>query len=1176
MKKSLIKNTLREILGTKARFFSIMAIIGLGVGFLSGVKSTSPSMLKMAENYYSDTNLMDFRLISPIGFDDDDINAVSATENVTDVMPSYFTDVTVNVNGTGAPVRVIAMPYSYKNNETLNTLTLVDGRMPKNNKETVIDADGLKSYKIGETIKIDKIVNNEKTSDTLKSLEYKIVGTVRTSMNISFERGTTTVGDGKLRGFIYINKDCFKTEKYTELYVKTTYSTTLSPFDSEYDKKINSLTKTLKNVGEVQVQSFLDSKQSDLDKSTQEYNNSKKETQEKLTSAKNKITASEKKLKKETANAKSKIEKAQQEYSNGLSEYYSSKEKYQNEIAKAEKQLKESKAKLKKSQATYEKNKKKFDKEIKKAKTKLDKAKSDYKENYNTFYKTTKPQAGKQILTLNNAVKSLNTSIESIEQAYALGAYDLVAQGFSQISTALEQLGQEPMTSLTAELIADPTVYNTALEQVKSAVTELNTNAKNAEAQLTKGESELKKAKSEINKAEKQYKKESKQGKEKLNKAKTQLEKAKEKIKQGDSQLKTSKEEGKLQLATAYEKLEKAKAQIDSSKETLKTKTTEGKQKIKNAKAKLAKSQNKAEKELNNAEEKLNSAQEQLNKYQGKSWYVNTRDDNAGYSSFYDNCQRVDNVAGVFPIFFLLVAILVCVTTMTRLIDEKRTEIGTLKALGYSNRAIMMKYIAYASISSIIGSVIGILIGVPILPAIIYNAYKIMYYMPDIKIIPNTGAIIVGILVAVLCTISVAIYTCYKALKENSASLMRPKSPKAGTRIILEKIGFIWKRFGFTSKVTARNIFRYKARFMMTVLGVAGCTALILAGLYLHDSIADIVNVQYTEIFSYDAVIVNKNEGTEKELESLTSVVNSDSRISDNMLYANKSITATHKDSKVDTSLYLFVPSSQDKLQSLITLRNRTTGDALKLNNTGVIITEKLSKLLNVKTGDTITLNHNNQSKSVKVSDITEHYVYNFIYMSPNLYKNTFGEDIKYNMLMLKIPNLTDDEETEIGNEYLKNNDVTAISFNSQGITNFNNTVKSLDMVVMVMIICAGLLAFVVLYNLTNINIAERQREIATLKVLGFYNKETSAYIYRENIVLTILGIILGLVLGVFLGYFIVITVEIESVMFGRTISLLSFICASLLTGVFSFIVNLIMHFKMKKIDMIESLKSIE
>jgi putative ABC transport system permease protein len=513
---------------------------------------------------------------------------------------------------------------------------------------------------------------------------------------------------------------------------------------------------------------------------------------------------------------------------------------------------------------------------------------------------------------------------------------------------------------------------------------------------------------------------------------------------------------------------------------------------------------------------------------------------------------------------------------MSRLVDEKRTEIGTLKALGYSNIAIMMKYIIYSSISSVLGCIVGIFVGVPILPRIIYNAYKIMYHMPEIEIVPSYTAIIISIIVAVLCTIFVAVFTCYKTLKENSSSLMRPKSPKAGTRILLEKVGFIWKRLSFTGKVTARNIFRYKARFMMTVLGVAGCTALILAAFYLHDSIADIVDVQFSQLYNYDGVIVNKNQGSEKELKNLTSSIEKDSRISDYMLYSNKSLTAKYKRNVVDSSLYLFVPSSNEDINKMINLRNRTNGKKIVLDDNGVVITEKLTKLLNVNVGDSIKLNVNNIEKEVKISAITEHYVYNYVYMSPKLYSKTFGENIKYNMTMIKIPDLTDDKETEIGNDFLKNDNVTAISFNSQGITNFKNTVKSLDMVVLVMIVCAALLAFVVLYNLTNINIAERQREIATLKVLGFYNKETSAYIYRENIVLTILGIILGLVLGVFLGYFIVLTVEIDSVMFGRTISILSFIAAALLTGVFSFIVNFIMHFKMKKIDMIESLKSVE
>ena len=855
-----------------------MMIIALGVGFLAGVKSTSPSMINMAENYYSENRLMDFSLISPVGFDEDDINSVAENKDVTDVMPSYSCDVFTPKDDGDAALRISSLPFSYDNYNALNTLDVVEGRLPRNDKEIVLDADTLKDISVGDTLKIKKKSGDTEATDYLKSLNYKVVGKVRSPLFISFERGNTTIGDGKLNSFGFVKNSCFKYEEYTGLYVKTKASEDgISPFDGKYDRKIKEEKNILTELGEERISDFVSTQQKFLDK----------------------------------------------------------------EIEKFEKEKK-------------------------------------------------------------SALKELEEQRKSLENA------------------------------------------------------EGKTNSK-----------------------------------------------------------------------------------------------------------------------LKKSEEKLNEAQKTIDEIKGKEWYITTRNDNPGYSGFEENTQRVDNVAAVFPVFFLLVAILVCVTTMTRLIDEKRTEIGILKALGYSNSSIVVKYLVYASSSGIFGCILGIAVGVPILPRVIYYAYNILYHMPDINIIPAWGVISLSICTAILCTVMVAVFTCKRTLREKASQLMRPKSPKPGNRILLERIPALWKRLGFTSKVTARNLFRYKARLMMTVLGVAGCTALVLAAFYLHDSITGVVDAQYGKIYHYDGMLAVKEDKTKSQLSDLMADIENDGDIKDSMPYLNKSVSAKTEDKSVTSSLYLTVPENNKKFEEMVSLHNRKTGKAYTLKDNGVIITEKLSSLLNLKEGDTFILSYN-KNVGVKVQGITEHYVYNNIYMSQNLYKKLYGENAKYNMIMAKIPNITDKMERDMGNRYIENSEVAGVTFSSEIMSNFNKTIRSLDMVVLVMIICAGLLALVVLYNLTNINIAERKREIATLKVLGFYNRETSAYIYRENIVLTILGIAFGLVLGIFLGYFIIITVEIENIMFGRSIKFLSFVWAILLTGVFALTVNFLMHFKMKKIDMIESLKSIE
>lgn len=917
MNRTFFKNIRREIWETKARFFSIMMIIALGVGFLAGVKSTSPSMINMAENYYSENHLMDFSLISPVGFDEDDINSVAENKDVTDVMPSYSCDVFTPKDDGDAVVRIYSLPYSYKDNDALNTLDVVEGRLPESDKEIVLDADSLKEISVGDTLKIKKKSGDVDATEYLNTLRYKVVGKVRSPLFISFERGNTTIGDGKLNSFAFVKNSCFKSEKYTGLYVKTKASANgNSPFNDGYDDKIKEDKRNLTKIGEDRISRFVKEQQKSLDKKV----------------------------------------------------------------------------------AKFEKEKKSALKELE-----------------------------EQRKSLEAKEKQLNDG----KQAYIMAGMD-------------------------------------------------------------------------------------------------------------DSALKPQ-----------IEQLEKAKKSLENA-------------------------ERKTNSKLKKAEEKLNEAQKTIDEFKGEGWYINTRDDNPGYSGFEENTQRVDNVAAVFPVFFLLVAILVCVTTMTRLIDEKRTEIGILKALGYSNSSIVVKYLIYASSSGVFGCILGIAVGVPILPRVIYYAYNILYHMPDINIIPAWGVISLSICTAILCTVLVAVFTCKRTLREKASQLMRPKSPKPGNRILLERIPALWKRFGFTSKVTARNLFRYKARLMMTVLGVAGCTALVLAAFYLHDSITGVVDAQYGKIYHYDAIVAVKEDKTKSQLSDLMADIENDGDITDSMPYLNKSVSAKTDDKSVTSSLNLTVPHNNEKFLEMVTLCNRKTGENYTLKDDGVIITEKLSNLLNVKNGDNFTINYNNKRVEVKVSDIVEHYVFSNIYMSRNLYKKLYGENARYNMIMLKSPDLTEQKEKEMGNRYLENSEVAGVTFCSEIMSNFNKTIRSLDIVVLVMIICAGLLALVVLYNLTNINVAERRREIATLKVLGFYNRETSAYIYRENIVLTILGIVFGLILGIFLGYFIIITVEIENVMFGRSINFLSFIWAILLTGVFSLMVNFLMHFKMKKIDMIESLKSIE
>ena len=574
----------------------------------------------------------------------------------------------------------------------------------------------------------------------------------------------------------------------------------------------------------------------------------------------------------------------------------------------------------------------------------------------------------------------------------------------------------------------------------------------------------------------------------------------------------------------------------------------------------------------------ISDAQQKLEQFDDMKSFVTTRDDSPGYSEFQDNAGRVDAVATVFPVFFLLVAILVCVTTMTRMVEERRTEIGTFKALGYSNGTIISKYVIYSTAAGILGCAVGCVLGCVSLPNIIFNAYAMMYHIKSMDAVIPWGYIIGGFAVSVLCTAVVSWFTCRSELNRTPASLMRPKTPKAGKRNLLERIGFIWNRMKFTSKVTARNLFRYKPRFFMTVIGVAGCTALILAAFGLMDSIGGIVDKQFGEVYNYNLSVVfsksKTSEDADKFIDSLTARYNLENSMP---VYQNE---ITVYDNNSDTTYgdtYLVVPSKPDKLRATIDLHNRRSGEKIELADNGCVMSEKLANTMGLKIGDEIRIKDiDDRVVTLKLSAICENYLYSYVYITPNYYSECFGEAVKYNMLNTSFNYDTEEERDSLAQDLLEDSEIVSVNYTNSGIDNFRRMLSTLNMVVCVMIISAGALAFVVLYNLTNINIAERAREIATIKVLGFYNREVSGYIYRENVILTVIGALVGLVLGIFLTGFIIQTVEVDIVMFGREIMLQSFLYALGLTFLFAIIVNFFMYFKMKNIDMVESLKSIE
>ena len=552
--------------------------------------------------------------------------------------------------------------------------------------------------------------------------------------------------------------------------------------------------------------------------------------------------------------------------------------------------------------------------------------------------------------------------------------------------------------------------------------------------------------------------------------------------------------------------------------------------------------------------------------------YDYTRFSSNDYASFAGDSEKIDAIAKVFPVFFVFIAALVCLTTMTRMVDEKRTEIGTYKALGYSSAKIMAKYLIYALVPTVTGTLFGTAIGFKLFPYIIYNSYKILYNIPSIDTPFRVDYALWCMAVAVIAVGATVVASCYASMSAKPAQLMRPKAPPAGKRVFLEKITPLWKRLGFLTKVTLRNLLRYKKRFAMTLIGVAGCTALIMTAFGIKHSISKIVDLQFGKILQYDAVtVLNKDSGATDD--DINALLDENEDVEDHLLISETDCTLNANDLSYGVSL--MVPQQPQKLNDFIRLDDCKSGEKLTVADGEAVITEKITQLMGLKVGDEIEIEiPEKETVKLKISSIAENYSMHYIYISPKDYEKLYGEEPQFNQAYLSIADGT--VTADFSQQLISKDEFLGIVFLDEKAETFFSSIESLNAIVWLLIICAALLAFIVLYDLANINITERVREIATLKVLGFYDSETSAYIYRENIYTTVIGIILGWGMGLVLHRFVVLTAEVDLVMFAREMVWYAYILSALLTALFAVMVNVVLHFKLKKIDMVESLKSIE
>lgn len=745
-----------------------------------------------------------------------------------------------------------------------------------------------------------------------------------------------------------------------------------------------------------------------------------------------------------------------------------------------------------------------------------------------------------QIQEQENTLAASKAEIEAGEQELEKGQKQLKAakkklnKAQKEIDSNAETLaaGQAELDANVAKLNDNEAQYASGLEQYHSGARQIAEN----EAKLTSGEQEIAENEAKLADGEKEI---------------------------ADNEKKLA--DGEKEITDNEKKLQDAAKDLKKGEKDL----ADGKKEYEDAKKD-------AEDEIAENQQKLDDAKKELEDLEMPEWMVTDREALPEYTDYGDNADRLRNIGQVFPVIFFLVAALISLTTMTRMVEEQRTQIGTLKALGYKKSAIAAKYICYAFFATLLGSVLGMLIGEKIIPYIIITAYGIMYHnvANTISIDYQPGFALIASTASVVCTVGATLFASGKELQETPASLMRPPAPKEGKRVLLERLTFIWKHLSFSWKSTIRNLFRYKKRLIMTVFGIAGSMGLMLVGFGIQDSISDIAAIQYRELQHYDGMVIEDSDATEEEHAELFEYMKENEQIAHCNRVQMTKISAPKGSSSV--SIYLFVPESLSEFAKDVTLKNRITGETYELTDEGAAISEKTASLLGLKVGDMIPLKKGDKEYKVRVAVITENYMSHYLYMTPRVYEQTFGEKPEYENIVFTMQEDCKDDLEMAGSRILANPGALSISYTSSLASQVDRMLSTLDAVILVLIVSAGMLAFVVLYNLNNINITERQRELATLKVLGFYDGEVSQYVLRENVILTVLGIMFGAVFGILIHRYVITTVEVDAVMFGRNIKPLSFLYSGILTSIFSIVVNGVMHFKLKTIDMVESLKSVE
>lgn len=1141
-KKALHKEFYMEIRKSLGRFLSIFMIVAMGVAFLSGIRATEPDMRISGDEYFDRNHLMDVKVMGTFGISEDDVLALRNLPGVEQVEGGYSTDVICDVQGSQKVMHVMAL------SDKFNNVQVAEGRLPKAPDECLMDEDFIEksSYKIGDTIKLQAGDDGD-LGDTLSVSEFKIVGIGNSSCYITFERGSSMIGTGEVSAFLIVPEKTFVTEVYTECYLSVQDARQYTAFTPEYEEKIDAVVKEAEGIADVRCQarkdSIVEEAEKELDDARQEYEDGKKEAEEELAKNEKKLKDAEKELK----DGKQKIKDGEKAIRDAKGTIKDKKK----ELDDAQKKLDAGKKELEAGRKEFDSQKKEYDQKMQEAAAGF-RAKDD-----ELAKRAQKVKEGQDALAARKKeLDDEKLSIQELEREYE----DYISQPEYDEAKAQEMSDQ---IALRQE------AYEKDLKEFEER------EAKERPALMMEFLM-IANEKKYVDEAKKQFLEEKEKNDALFAENEAPLLENEKKMQDSERQLKDGYKQwksGKRELEDQEKKLKDSAKTIEDGEKELK----DGFQEFEDAKKEV-------EEELKDAEKKLKDAEDELAKVENPKWYVEDRGILTEYNSYGENADRMGAIGRVFPALFFLVAALISLTTMTRMVEEQRMQIGTLKALGYSKASIAGKYIGYALLATMGGSVFGILIGEKIFPYIIVNAYKIMYtHIPDIILPYHMKYALEATAAAVLCTMAATILACYKELASQPAVLMRPPSPKQGKRILIERITFLWKHLSFTWKSTLRNLFRYKKRFFMTIFGIGGCMALLLVGYGIRDSIFNIAVVQYDELQTYSASVFMDEEISNADRTSIMKMLDGEKEVTDYAEVFMKNVTVYSEEADWDT--YIMAVKDTKKMDSFVHLRDRLLHTPYQFSDKGAVISEKTAKKLGVKKGDSIWLrNARDEKKEVKIIEICENYMGHYLYLTAAGYEDVYGREPEYNCILIKtdvsgrdpLDKEPEPELKKIGEKLLKYDDVMNVQYMDNVKGKLNDMLGTLDSVIVVLIISAGMLAFVVLYNLNNININERKRELATIKVLGFYDLEVAEYVYRENILLTFIGAAVGCVLGNLLHQYIIVTVEVDAVMFGRIIHPASYIYSVLFTFAFSIIVNWVMYFKLKKINMVESLKSVE